>query len=948
MHYFTRISLGYYIRIASLSLILFASIPWVYAQPTKKGVTPTSAGSVIRPDSIAVRSAATIQDLLYGADAGMYVAAAGHAPDAAFNTMIRGINFSKGSNQPLFILDGVMLNPVHFTAQNAYWNDPTDYQMVLNSLSAIHPADIETVEVLRDAASTAIYGSLGANGVVRINTKMGRSPKTTLYWHSSLGISTSSNKIDVLSPENYLNYMRDKSIGMPSFNPQNTVDWQDASTRTGWLQNHYLSVSGLARNDVSYSVSFGYRNEQGIIDRSGFTGGNLRLNIDIPVSRYGRVGTRMLFVNSTTDMTSGTAFVDQTSAMTLLTLGIPYQDAAVYGATVPMESPKSVIADYDDKTMQNRFIPYFYAEAEPFKWMRLRSSFGFDYRDLKRQRWTGNGVAKSMTVGELNKLPDGSFTGGMVGRSDMLGMVYNFDNSITLTKNSDSYKLEGLIGYSIRGTNIYDKISEGYNVSPAAHVLRAKGISSAATYFTANYMPTRYSISSAYAQASFLWKDKYFLTAGVRSDYNTTYTEQYQWYPSISAAWDVYKESFMSGIDVLSLLKVRGGWGRSGVWEISPYRYASRYIGSDYFQPTVDIDPKERPVTTFGINRYGFTQECNLGFDVAFLQNRIKFSADFFTRESTENLEAMYTPYAATESTVSWKTRSIIENRGMEFSLNAIPVQGDITWKIGATMAFIEGNVKFADDLRSDFWWGNSVGNLDGRATPANVFMMRRSPAAFYGLRTQGVMQREHETYAPKYRGKRLYAGDIKFIDLTGDGNVDNDDRTVIGNPIPKFTYSLGSSVTWRQWTFGLDLYGTYGNDICNLNLLNENNVSGTASTNVRVDAYHQAWKPTATATDFPKLGAQGLNEVTNRLIEDGSFLRIANVSLNYRLPVMNVKWVQHLDLGVRAVNLFTFTKYSGYDPEVDSFAGDVTRYGLDHGSYPAARSFIFSISTTF
>jgi hypothetical protein len=621
-----------------------------------------------------------------------------------------------------------------------------------------------------------------------------------------------------------------------------------------------------------------------------------------------------------------------------MTLAAPYRFSENrIDSSFLMESPTSILRDYDDNSIEFRLIPRLYAEAYPTKWLTVRTSLGADFRDKKRQRWTGNGIEK------------GYENGGMVGRSDVVGLRYNFDNSLTVKFNSSIGNLTGMVGYSINGNNFYNKISEGRKLPEASHVLRAKGISAAEVFYTANYTPESFTMYSGYANLSYSYAEKYFLSATLRADNNIKFGRDYMYYPSVSGSWVLSNEDFMKNINEVLLLRLRAGWGKSGIQQVSPYRYIKRYITSESFSPVLGIDPVTRPSVAFGVNWHGIVEETNVGLDAELWKGRLSISVDAYYRESDEYLDIMFTEHTTNVSTNEWRSTSALRNKGIEFTVDGDIIKiNDLKWNMGANISFNRGVITDAGAEGVDRFYGGSIGIINGNITSATMFSNGYAPGMFYGFRTQGIVQERHEAYAPSFRGERLYAGDIKYIDTDNNGNVDDLDKVAIGNPNPDFIFGAQTSIYYKNFTLNVNMYGSYGNDILNLNLLNENNVGGNVITNVRKEAFQKAWSSSNIDTWYPEIGSIGIYELTDRIVEDGSFLRLSDITIGYMVPVAKIKLIKTLNLSLGLKNAFVFTNYSGYDPEVNSFANDISRFGCDHGSYPGARAFIIGVSATF
>jgi len=891
----------------------------------------------------------TLEQVLRGNVAGVRVTESDGAPGATFDVLVRGINFIKGSNQPLYVLDGVILNPAQLDNRQAYWHDPTDYQMLQNSLQAINPLDIKSIQVLKDAASTAMYGNVGANGVVVITTKNGTSIKPQVFVSSSVSFASMTRPIDMLDKQGYLDYMETKgnlvnSDGTP-------VDWQDELSRTAVSHNQFASVSGKSKNNAAYYISAGYSNQTGVIDRTGAQRTTLRINLDTPLGRFGKLGTRTLFSYNRIDMTSGVNDFDQSTVIRQMTLAAPFRfNGDLSSPDALMEDPQAMLNDYDDRSYEFRVIPMVYAEAKVLPWLSLRSQIGLDYRDNKRERWTGPASMK------------GDSLSGMVGRSDMFGFRYNWDNSINADWKSGRHAITGKVGFSINGDWFANRISEGYNLPTVAYILRSAGIMSSQNRFLANYQPYSFIDYSLLGQVAYTYNGKYTVNVSSRMEQYATYSNDWDNYPAVSASWNIAREQFMQNVKFVSGLKLRAGWGSSGIAQSNPYYHFFPFgtIFSPDMNATINEDPINRPVVSYDNYWHGRVSEVNVGLDGSLLKDRIHFSVDYFSRRSMEYYDIIWTGSRIATDTFSrahlgvdslaWRSPSKLKNHGFEASVDAVAFQNrDWKWTVGGNFFLNRSKIVEANGDQS-VYYGNPVGTLRGEAISATMFENGKAPGLFYGLRSSGLLSNTTFITAPSYYGTMVGPGNIRFLDLNKDGDVNDADRTDIGDPNPLFSYGFNTSLAWKRFTLSMAFYGSYGNDVLNLNLINQLNTGDNSLSNVRKKAFIDSWTPDNTSTKYAAAGSLGMYDISRYIVEDGSFLRCSDITLSYDFTFgpKASKWISALRVSAGVKNAFIITPYSGYDPEVNSFAGDITRQGIDSGSYPAARSFVLGVSATF
>gem|GEM_PF-955267 len=978
-----------FLRVFSMVAIMAVGWSAASAQTPGSGSRQTSSTVRLTVDSTQAVAASSLEELIRGRASGVRVTSADGAPGAAFDVLVRGIKFIKGSNQPLYVLDGVILNPSQQDDRTGFWNDATDYQTVQGALGVIAPEDIQSIEILKDAGATAIYGSMGANGVVVITTKQGntRTPKLSLntnWGFAAAPINQTRRKTDMLDASQYVAYQ-----GLNPVLADDQVNWEKEMMRNSFNQNYYVSLSGMDKaGKAAYYISGTFNNQMGVVQRTGDTGGSFRLNLDYPLSNWGKVGTRTLLSFGKINATQGagpvgsmqmnpySGFFDQSSVLTQMSLAAPYNfDSNFYSPNYMMENPSSMLSDYDDISREYRVVPMVYVDAHPFKWMTLHSQIGVDFRDKKRERWIGTfGMQKGYIVRDSTDFPYAS--GGMAAMTYMFGMHYNWDNTASV-KFSGSYgTIAGTIGYSFNGSKMNDVLYEGWRFPKVAYALRAKSIEAAATIYTANYGTSyNYGMQSAYGTLSYSYGNRYFFDASLRTDNVVTLKTGWDQYPSLGAAWIASNEKFMQGgiKNVVSLLKLRGSWGRSGSKSLEPTRYfADQYQGfntmnNNFFIRTTDttavagVDPGV--MIAYTTYFHGDVTQSNVGIDIGLIKNRVNVSVDHYWGTTSENLDVYYTEIVSKFRSPGWSSHTKMKLNGWDVSADALIINNkDWQWSMGANISFYAPEIVTATDnpiqrdangnvtaVQTSFN-GNSIGTTNGNPTPVTTNQPGLAPMLFYGFRTNGILDNNTVITAPSFRGARAVAGTVRYQDINGDFNIDDNDKLDIGNPNPKFSFGLNTSLSWKRFTLSTMFYGNYGNDIMNLNLLNANNTSGSAITNVSKDAYFKAWSQTNQSGTYPAIGAPGTYEVSDRLIEDGSFIRCDNITLGYKIPFgpKATKYVKALTVSAGVRNVFIITNYSGYDPEVDSYAGDITRYGIDMGSYPRVRTYMLGLSATF
>lgn len=921
--------------LASLGL-LYTGIPEIWAQGlpetttynvalSNPGARNTASDTEITPEP-EVTTASGIDDLFSGAGiAGLYIRQTDGAPGAGFSTLIRGLKSFRGTAEPLFILDGVILNATTRDAARAFRNDESDYQAVQNTLSSINPNDIEKIEVLKDAASTAIYGSQGANGVVIITTKMGKEKGETVLYHTNIGISTAGHGVNMLSATGYQAMMRQANpdIGLTG----NPVNRNSRLLRTAFTHSHHVSITGSKDNTRHY-LSLGYSNHQGILKRTGQEALNLKINFERTINKNSLIGIRGNFGHVQNDMTQGTSPLGSMSTLKALNEAPPLRVDGKSGVT-GYDTPEGWLSAYDDASSQYFVQQALYFQAGITQGLTFHVSGGIDYRGKERMRWVGSEVQR------------GADEEGRAAKSTIRAISYNaaaywaFDRTF-----GNRHRLTTTLGGTFNGNNSVNHLNEGYKFFKED--LRATGIQLAENVQPSHLIRIQSQQAAAYVSACYTFNKRYTLNTGVRGDYTLRYDNklnQAVFYPWVSASWDMAAEPFMQQAGIISAFTLRGGWGRSGQQEFNPYLFNETYIsGTD-----AGIEIENGITNYYDIRWNTVNEEWNVGLEAGMLGNRLLVSATYYDSKSRDKLRYYYHQRTGDYNPV-YDNSASISNRGVEVGIKGgLLDNARWKWDIGATFSYNRNRITDTGAAGNGDVFGNSTGSWLNNDVLVNINRKNESVGSFYGYKSQGIVEEQHLLHTPPYKGIRLQQGDIKFIDQDGDGQVTEKDRTVIGNPNPAYCYGFSTRVAWRNLSLAVTIDGAAGFDIMNLNLLSTATYVTGNYANLRSDSYEKAYPNGGE----PRLNAVGADVISSRFVENGSYLRLSNIRLNYRFN-LHKKWLEAVDLSFTARNLCVLSGYSGYSPLVNSYTYDLSRYGVDNGAYPLARTFLLGIQATF
>lgn len=930
-----------------------------YGQMKKSDLTGSL--SSVKASASEAATVASFDKLLQGKAAGVMVTTGSAAPGGSATVRIRGTGSLRGDNSPLYVIDGNIISDMGDTADpmaagSGAGNSRLQEQ---NPLASINPQDVESIEVLKDASATAIYGSQGANGVILITTKQGKSSRPSVTLSANVTMSKIAKKIPVLGFDDYLAFHNAPEFGSSNLTADGLepMDWQDNATRLAVSQNYRASVSGKS-NKTGYFVALGYSDQQGVIRQTGVQKYDFRINLDQEITDRLSMKTRSFFSHIKTSMTSGTDQLanTRTSIVRHMVSYKPFRSLDGNGDdyseySEDLTSPEAWFSDFDDDSKENLFNTSITLDYKVLKWLTLRAKGGVVYKHKQRAMWYGKQTF------------NGASANGKAGLAEMTTNFYNAEFMAMFNhKFNRKQSINGTVGivYDNKQRSQTSMTGEGF----FSEDLRADGISQAEKQYPFVLNKVGEQLFSVLARAVYNYDNRYLLTATFRADGSSKFNKhnRFSYFPSFAAAWRISEESWMQDIDQISNLKLRAGWGRVGNQAISPYQTLASYgnsmgvSGDGSQQP--GIIPQRIPNPDL---KWETSEQWNVGFDLGMFNNRLSMVFDAYIKNTKDLLQEVSTPYASGYTSM-FINNGKIENRGIELTFSGVPYASrDWEVNLGANISFTDNKIKELAQAPSDFgmlhdeigYWGQNVGNNTFTKFPANVFLVNHAIGLFMGYETNGILQQaqfdspEYQARPLEMNGSQLQPGDVLYVDQNGDGVIDDKDRVVLGNPNPDFSYAFNASVRWKNLTLGLVFNGVVGNDIINANLIDETDVKN-ASNNVRSNAFFQAWTPENCSNTYPRLGYTPAGVLSDRYIENGSYLRLAQLSLDYTFSFKRSKVIKGLTLNFTANNLFTITNYSGYDPDVNTFSSDADRIGIDMTSYPSARHYSFGVIANF
>jgi TonB-linked SusC/RagA family outer membrane protein len=910
-----------------------------YGQQRRQDVT--GAVSSVNVSDVPVAVTQNVGQMLQGRVAGAQVTQNNGAPGGGLSIRVRGANSIAANSEPLYVIDGIPA----ITGTSS--NDP--YQ---NPLSAINPSDIENIEVLKDASSTAIYGARGAAGVVLITTKRGQRGQNHVTIDASMGTLTPAKKIAMLNGLQFAqlaNEGRANIGGVPFYSDSALAaipngglgtDWQDLVLQNSTQQSYNIGTTG-GDETTRYLISGGYYDQGGIIIGSGFTRYSGRVNLERNVSKKFLAGTNLTLSRTANRIQSSDNTLGNSTAMGALWFNpadpVTRPDGSyLFNSTVtwPIENPvANTVGLQQNRTLFNA-IGNGYAEYSFTSELKARTSVGI----------TAN--FDRFTFFAPRTIPAGASAQGSA--QDQSGENYNVVNENTLDWRHQlaGNALDLLGGFTVqrqRGESI-----DARNTRFSNDLLGVYGLPSG-TLPVINSSPYSESALLSYlGRATYNIKDRYLLTLTGRADGSSRFGANNKWgfFPSAAVAWRLIDESFMKNQKLFSDMKVRLSYGVTGNQEIGLYQSLATLSGNNYaFGGANVIGYATANAAPNPDLKWETTRQTNVGLDMGWLDNRISASIDAYKSVTKDLLLSVDLP---AQSGFSTQLRNVgsVQNTGLELQLNSVNIAKEkFGWRSSLSAAK-NNNKVLALGVANQIPYTGDKG-ISGQTGGAVMVIKVGEPlSSFYGLRTNGLYQQGDACPLTTLRPTLdCVPGEYKYVDTNGDGKIDANDRVILGNGQPDWYGGLTNEFTAGPINVNVFFQGSFGAEILNGPAINDRNVSNLS--NQTVDALNR-WTPTNTQTNIPRANVNRPRELYDVHVEDGSFIRLQSLSVAYQLPASLLRGVDNARLVVTGQNLHVWTKYKGYDPEVNSFGGDARARGVDLGSYPRARSWNIGINTAF
>lgn len=878
---------------------------------TMKKSDLTGSVSSITSDNFKLGTDLTPQQLMQGAFSGVNISQNSGKPGGSNTIRVRGGTSITASNDPLYVIDGVPISTSAGVNQSNIGSSTTDFfdQEPINPLSNINPNDIESINILKDASATAIYGSRGANGVIMITTKKGKAGMRQLDYSFNLGVSTVAKKLDVLTGDEYRKTVSE--LGLTLDDKGQNTDWQDVIFRTAISQNHYVSFMSGSEN-TSYRASAGYSNQNGVMEGSGMKSANARMNINHKALNdklklnmnisYGETNSDQAPVSNTVGSEMGSSMLYEAYVFNP-TYPIYNEEGDYYDVPPYRVNPASFSKELLDERATSQFLGNLTADWNFYKPFTLQVNAGYNKNTINRNSYIsksnllGNGNNGYVTVQKLSDY------------SKLLETILKYNQSF------GKHNIDAMVGYSWQyfysegqTTKAYGFLSDNFKWYSLA---AAQTVESVSSYAESN------TLISMYGRINYNYADKYLLTATVRRDGSSRFGSGNKWgiFPSVAASWRISQEDFFQN-DIMSDLKLRASFGITGSQEIGNYNSLSTLGASTngYLVGGEKITIVLPQQYTNPDLKWEQTAQTDIGIDFGFLNGKIRGSIDYYYKKTTDLLLSVAVP---SPSLITTQIANVgtVTNQGIELDLSFDLMRTkNFAWDANLNLSHNKNEVV---SLSNGQWTGDNmqVAPCQGQGlsgTYAQLIMPGQPIGTFYGKRFIGVVD-----------GVEQFAND---------GELE-----VIGCAQPDLTFGLGTNLQYKNWTLSLNFRGSIGNDVYNCTANNLAYLSNLPGRNVLKEAV-----TSGVNRDQAKV-------YSSRFIEDGSFVRLDNLSLGYNFSLPKL-YISNARVFVSAQNLFVITGYSGADPEVNSEISrtGVAPLGVDYLSYPKARIFSMGINLSF
>lgn len=902
----------------------------------------TGSVASLKAEDFVNTAISSIDQGLQGKVTGLVVSMSSGQPGAPSSVRIRGTNSINGNNEPLYVIDGVFIVPE--TNVGAV-TGPS-----LNPLSSINPADIESIDVLKDASSTAIYGTRGANGVILVTTKRGKkgAPVVTINYTRSVQElrrkipMLNAAQLAVLGNEAADNAGADRRhIYASPVNLGVGTDWQDQIFQVAPMDNIQVSTRG-GNEGSTYAISANFFTQDGIIKNSNFTKGNLRINLDQSLSKKISIGTslninRSSLLGVVTDA-EGAIPSSVTSWALAFNPGLGVHDASgnyVFENNTAQPAVGNPVADIS-KTQQvsnsTRLLGNFFVTWDMMKNVQLKSSVGTDAVFLTEKSFIPNDIRR------------GKGSNGQAALADQQGINWLMENTISFQKSIRRHSVNAVIGHSLQAynneflftaTSDFDDNRLGFNALQvgADKTLIFNGTSG-------------WQLQSFLGRVNYNFNERYLFTVSARIDGSSKFGSgnKYGTFPSFAFAWRLKEESFLKDFRIISDLKWRIGYGVVGNEGIPPYSSLGLLETTEAYFGENDIAKGSGPASRQNdLLKWETTSQFDTGLDIGLFEDRVTLVTDIYYKKTTDLLLNAPVPYTSGFGYSFFNVGTMV-NKGLEVAVNTVNTTRTVKWNSTFNISFNRNkvvNLNSDEGIPADPMLGVNGWTSINAGLPIGTL---------YGYKTDGIIQLDEDPAAvPRFVDYVPTYGDRKYADRNMDGVLTEADKFVLGNANPDFSFGMNHTVNYKNFSLGIFIQGVYGNEVVNFNTFSLESFDGSQNNST---AALKRWTPENPTNEYPRANVSPrVNTLSDHHVEDASYVRVKDITLSYDFSKLasGMKFrPSTLSFFVSAKNIFTLTTYSGYDPEVNRFVHNPRSFGADFGSYPTTKIFSAGLNIVF
>lgn len=910
----------------------------------------TGSVSRVLAENVEDKGYTSVEQMLQGRTSGVMITQNTGALGSGMTFSIRGASSLTGSNEPLVVIDGYPVESGSVGSNAGGWSGYDEGST--NALASLNPSDIESIEILKDASSTAIYGSRGANGVVLITTKSGKEGKDRVDYSFRMDISSIRKQWDVLRPQEFMAFaneaMLENGEGKVYFGDKSIREygnlgtyWQDMIFQTALSQNHQLSLSGGDKK-MKYSLSAGLLDQEGIVINSKYTRGTVRLNLDREINyrlKF-RLGINAMMSKNKSVMQATGSNRDATGSSVVqsaLKSSPMYEFTGNNFDDMPTNNPLTMVEKVDDVNKITQFGLNWNADYKVIKDLTAKIRVGAQYMSYNRDYYMPRGTYH----GDQNK--------GYAYENHRHDFNYLAEYTLNYNKTiRKKNRINAVAGYTWQWWN---RRTLGISASGFSDDSRIYNDLASATLVNKPVNSYQeWAMASFLGRVNYSYDNRYLFTVTARYDGSTRLAPGNKWslFPSVALGWNIHREKYMKRFRNLSELKLRLSYGESGRQSIGVGSTQSVYDtqGRAVFNQTISSAFYPKSMSNENL-KWERTVQYNAGMDLGLDGNRYKLSVEAYyklTRDLLINLPLPYTTGYTSYATNAGR----VANKGIEIDASARIFEGKFEWTTSGNISFNRNEVLELDG-QLEAILGTQFGAVD--ASTLHISMPGLPIGSFYGYKFAGIYQTQKGIDNSPLETQNVRPGDPKFEDVNKDGKITADDRTIIGNPYPKYIFGWSNDFSWKGFSLTALIQGSIGQDLVNTTRHYLDGMSYSKGTNVSKVAYDNRWYGPGTSNYYPAASQSHdpfFGRFSDFIVEDASYVRLKNVTLSYNVPLSKKLFIRNLRVFVTGTNLITFTNYSGFDPEVNSAGNNSLTPGVDGGSIPQCRTYSFGFNVGF